>query len=165
MKHAMTAVFAAIALSGCASIFSGTSQPVGVFSEPEGATFTVTNRAGMQVHTGTTPATLTLARGAGYFKSETYVIRIQKEGYAAKELTITGSVNGWYFGNLLLGGLIGMLAVDPATGAMYSLPESVRATLEPQSAKAAAAPGAITIISTDAVAPDVLKNASLIAAF
>jgi len=30
-------------------------------------------------------------------------------------------VNGWYFGNILLGGLIGMLIVDPATGAMYRL--------------------------------------------
>jgi len=31
------------------------------------------------------------------------------------------SVNGWYFGNLFIGGLIGMLIVDPATGAMYRL--------------------------------------------
>lgn len=30
-------------------------------------------------------------------------------------------MNGWYFGNLLLGGVIGMLIVDPATGAMYRI--------------------------------------------
>lgn len=30
-------------------------------------------------------------------------------------------LNGWYFGNLLLGGVIGMLIVDPATGSMWKL--------------------------------------------
>lgn len=30
-------------------------------------------------------------------------------------------IDGWYFGNILLGGLFGMLIVDPATGAMYKL--------------------------------------------
>jgi hypothetical protein len=32
-------------------------------------------------------------------------------------------LNKWYFGNILLGGVIGMLVVDPLTGAMYSLDE------------------------------------------
>jgi len=31
------------------------------------------------------------------------------------------SLNGWYFGNIIFGGLIGLLIVDPATGAMYRL--------------------------------------------
>lgn len=30
-------------------------------------------------------------------------------------------MDGWYFGNILFGGLIGFLIVDPATGAMYTL--------------------------------------------
>ena len=30
-------------------------------------------------------------------------------------------MSGWYWGNLVLGGLIGMLAVDPATGAMWNI--------------------------------------------
>ena len=30
-------------------------------------------------------------------------------------------VEGWYWGNILFGGLIGMIIVDPATGAMYKL--------------------------------------------
>lgn len=39
-------------------------------------------------------------------------------------------MNGWYFGNLLLGGAIGMLIVDPITGAMYRFRDKeVQATL------------------------------------
>lgn len=30
-------------------------------------------------------------------------------------------MNGWYIGNLLFGGIIGLLIVDPATGAMWTL--------------------------------------------
>ena len=46
------------------------------------------------------------------------------------QLKIDGAINGWYFGNIIFGGLIGMLAVDPATGAMYTLsPKEVLATL------------------------------------
>ncbi len=34
---------------------------------------------------------------------------------------VDAHVNGWYFGNILLGGVLGMLIIDPATGAMYKL--------------------------------------------
>ena len=42
------------------------------------------------------------------------------------------SVSGWYFGNLVFGGLIGMLIVDPLTGAMYNLePKKIEQPLTP----------------------------------
>ena len=41
-----------------------------------------------------------------------------------------GAVIGWYFGNIIFGGLIGLLAVEPATGARYTLkPDAVEGTL------------------------------------
>jgi hypothetical protein len=41
------------------------------------------------------------------------------------------NVNGWYIDNNLFGGLIGMLIVDPITGAMYKLsPDKLDASLE-----------------------------------
>jgi len=44
---------------------------------------------------------------------------------------VQGEVNGWYFGNVIFGGLIGLLAVDPATGAMYTLkPKEISTTLD-----------------------------------
>ena len=59
--------------------------------------------------------------GAGFFKGENYTVAFQKAGYGSYEATITRGIDGWYFGNLLFGGLIGILIVDPATGAMWTL--------------------------------------------
>jgi hypothetical protein len=44
-----------------------------------------------------------------------------KNGYDTKTVPVEFKLDGWYFGNILLGGLIGMLIIDPATGAMYKL--------------------------------------------
>jgi len=164
MKHALTAITGALVLSGCASIFSGSTQQVTITSQPPGANISVANSAGATVHTATTPATLTLNRGAGYFRSESYKVVVQKEGFAPKELTLTASLNGWYLGNILFGGLIGMLAVDPVTGAMYSFPDSVSATLEAQGGKAAAAAGSLTVVSTESLSAEQMKQARLVGA-
>jgi uncharacterized protein YceK len=165
MKKAIGAAAVGLLLSGCASIFSGSTQTVTVNSEPVGAAVTVTNSAGAKVHSGTTPATFQLARGAGYFRAESYTIKLQKDGFAAKEINVTGNINGWYFGNILIGGLIGMLAVDPLTGAMYSFPDNVSAQLEKDAPKAAQAPGSLTLVSTESLSPEVMKQARLVAAF
>jgi hypothetical protein len=150
-RTALAAGILGFALSGCASIFNGQTQAVTIKSVPDGATVSVTNRAGEKVHSGTSPVTLTLKRGAGYFKSETYLVKFTKDGYAPKELTITSSVSGWYIGNILFGGVIGMLAVDPATGGMYTFPESVSGTLESTGTKTSRAESTLTIVSIDSL--------------
>lgn len=136
MQRAMLAGLVALGLSGCASIIEGSTQNITVKSEPAGASISITDRGGQKIHTGVTPATVSLKRGAGYFKSEQYTVRFEKPGFEPTEVKIIGSVNGWYFGNILIGGLIGMLAVDPATGAMYTLaPADLSATLAPEAQK------------------------------
>lgn len=165
MKKTIAAAAVAVLLSGCASIFNGSTQTVTVNSDPAGAAVTVTNSAGLKVHTGTTPATFQLTRGKGYFRSENYTISLQKDGFAAKEISVTGNVSGWYFGNILIGGLIGMLAVDPLTGAMYSFPDSVSEKLEANAAKTAEGERSLTIVSTQSLSPEVMKQARLVAAF
>jgi hypothetical protein len=65
MKKAIATTIAAFALTGCASIFNGQTQPVTITSVPEGADVSVVNAAGEKIHTGQTPITLTLKRGAG----------------------------------------------------------------------------------------------------
>jgi hypothetical protein len=159
MKRVVLAAALAMALSGCATIFKGQSQEVSISSEPAGAVVTITNLAGERVHVGETPVTLKLKRGAGYFKSEVYTLTFAKPGFAPEQLTLRGSTNGWYFGNLLIGGLIGMLAVDPVTGAMYSLPKSVSATL--QSAETVGATGApqLQIVSTESLSAEQMRQA------
>lgn len=165
MKKTLAASVAALVLSGCASIISGGTQPVTIKSVPDGATVTVTNRAGEKIHNGTTPLTVTLNRGAGYFKSETYKVEVTKEGYELGHLDIVSTVNGWYIGNLLFGGVIGFLAVDPATGAMYSFPDSVNATLNASDkTTAAGSTQPLTIVSTENVTPEAMKEARMVVA-
>jgi hypothetical protein len=40
-------------------------------------------------------------------------------------------MDGWYIGNILFGGLIGILIVDPLTGAMWKLDDVVYGNLSP----------------------------------
>jgi hypothetical protein len=163
MKRLFVASAAALALGGCASIFNGQTQTVTIKSAPEGAAIVVSNRAGENIHSGVAPATITLKRGAGYFKSETYKVVMKKDGFAEREVTITGSVSGWYIGNILFGGLIGMLAVDPNTGGMYVFPETVTGTLDAVT-KTSQGPAALTIVSTDSLSAEQLRQARLLAA-
>lgn len=119
-------------LSGCASIISDTSYPVRIVSTPEQADFSITNEDGIKVHSGVTPSTVILKSGAGYFDGERYTINYSKEGYNPQTTLLDSGVNGWYFGNFLFGGLTGLLIIDPATGAMFDLPEEASASLTKQ---------------------------------
>jgi hypothetical protein len=127
---ASTLALALAALGGCASIAGRTHYPVAVGSSPAGAAFVVADQAGREVRRGTTPQTVTLKSGAGYFDGERYSVTYYKSGYFDGFATIDSGVSGFYLGNVLFGGLPGLLIVDPATGAMWSLPPAVSATLQ-----------------------------------
>ncbi|MGZ5051388.1 MAG: hypothetical protein ACXWF8_10700 [Methylobacter sp.] len=116
-------------MSGCASIISQSSWPVAIKSTPETTAFTITNQKGEKIHSGTTPATVNLASGAGFFDGESYTVHFTKAGYQDKTATLNASVNGWYWGNFAFGGILGLLIIDPATGAMFRLPESFNVDL------------------------------------
>ena len=162
MIRSVTALAAALLLAGCASIFNGQTQAIAFQSEPTGASITVTNRAGEPVHSGTTPATVTLKRGAGYFKSETYTVQFTKQGFKPKEVVVTSTMSGWYIGNILFGGLIGMLAVDPVTGGMYVFPDAVSAPLEAASSPSAGRSVELRVVAFDSLAPEAQARAKLI---
>lgn len=44
-----------------------------------------------------------------------------------RAVTLTTGPSGWYVGNVVFGGLIGLLIVDPATGAMWGISRPTRA--------------------------------------
>lgn len=123
-KIAFSAVlfsFATMSFSSCATIFGRTSYPVSISTSPSDAAITITDRSGKEIYKGVSPATLKLASSAGYMKRAEYQVRIKSPGYAEQILPISAHLNGWYIGNILIGGVIGMLIVDPASGAMYKL--------------------------------------------
>jgi hypothetical protein len=108
----------ALALSACASIMHGTSQDIGISSSPTGAKVMIDNQQGAN-----TPYVAKLSR------KDNHIVKIDLDGYQPAELTLTKSVSGWVWGNIVFGGLIG-LAVDAISGGLYNLtPEQLQATL------------------------------------
>lgn len=115
---------------GCASIIHGGPRTLNVASQPQGAKATISKETGELVSINTTPFTVTLDPKKGYFKGQAYAIRLELPGYKSAEVSVTPTMSGWYWGNLLFGGLIGMLVVDPLTGSMWNLtPEKIEQSL------------------------------------
>jgi hypothetical protein len=108
----------ALLTTSCATIISGSKQNIKFSSNPSAATIYID-----EVEVGKTPFEIKLAR-----KSE-HSIMIKLEGYQTYETKLTKGFNAWYIGNIVFGGLIGII-VDPITGAIYNLtPDQVSAQM------------------------------------
>ncbi len=112
-------------LTGCASIVGRDVFPVTINSNPDGANIIVKDENGVKVYSGITPTTVTLAAGEAYFHAKSYNITFSKPGYKDQFVQVKATLSGWYWGNILFGGLIGMLIVDPITGKMWKLKNNV----------------------------------------
>ena len=156
---------AALTMTGCASIFSGTTQTLTFKSVPDAANITITNKLGEKIHTGSTPATVTLKRGNGYFKPAGYQVTFSKEGFQTKTVQVKATVNGWYIANIIFGGLIGFLIVDPATGAMYTLsPSDINTLLDAaQLVTTKKEQQSLTVMLVQDIPVDMMKRAQYIA--
>ena len=115
---------------GCASIICGSTQLVQFTSSPDQAQLELISKRGQVIHRGRTPFLMELKRGRGYFLGADLTVRAHADAYTDKEVPIPSNLCGWYWGNILFGGLIGMLIVDPLTGAMFTFPEQVHLNLE-----------------------------------
>ena len=111
-------------LAGCATIVSGPDQVVRVTSNPPDA---MVSADGLE--RGTTPIQLCLSR------DRDHVVAIDLPGYKHYEIPVTRTVNGWFFGNLIFAGPLGMI-VDAVDGAIYALePNPINVALEPLGTK------------------------------
>ena len=106
--------------TGCASILDGGPKTVQISSNPQGAKVTVFDKKGKEISANTTPTTLVLDRG-GFYSAASYKLHFEMPGYYPYETEVNSSLDGWYFGNIIFGGFIGILIVDPATGDMWTL--------------------------------------------
>lgn len=126
MKNIALGLALTAALSGCASVASDSYYSVRLVAEQENTPFTVTNSSGLVVHEGVAPATIGLRASDGFFQGQTYLVNFNhQETEKSQTHLLDSSIDNWYYGNILLGGLIGLLIIDPATGAMFELPEYV----------------------------------------
>ncbi len=121
MKGGILLFCALVMLSSCCTLFCKGKYPLMINSEPDGAAITITNNKGMEVFNGNTPTTVTLKSSSGFFKKAEYTVKITYPGYDDKTVMVSSKIKGSYFWNLLGGGLIGMLVVDPASGKMWKL--------------------------------------------
>jgi hypothetical protein len=105
-------------LLGCATIMQGTTQNVGISSSPSGAQVSINGR-----QFGKTPVIANLSR------KDNHIVRIELEGYESFEATLTRQTSGWVWGNILFGGIPGLI-VDAISGGLYKLtPEQISASL------------------------------------
>jgi uncharacterized protein YceK len=136
LAQIITAILVVLIFYGCATIIHGTKQEIGISSSPTGAKVSVDNDS-----VGTTPLFVKLKR------KEDYIITIEMPGYRKAQLTITKSVSGWIWGNIVFGGLIG-LAIDAGSGGMYNLsPEQLNAELKEDSSIAVSEKDGLYILS------------------
>ena len=133
-------VFGLTLLTSCASILSDSTYPVTFDSNPSGAEVTIRDESGAAVYKGTTPTTLTLSASDGFFDAASYTIEATLAGHSPARATLNAELDGWYLGNILFGGLLGILIIDPATGAMWRLVSRVTLNLSAAAVGAAAAP-------------------------
>jgi hypothetical protein len=138
-----------VVVSGCASILSKSRYQVAVESSPSSANFVVKDPQGKVVAQGITPTTVTLPAKRSFFRRGQYRVEFDKAGYDSESVSLEGSLDAWYFGNVLLGGALGMLIVDPITGAMWELPDHVSTALSANST----APGEVQQASYAEPAP------------
>jgi hypothetical protein len=108
-------------LVSCATIATGSKDNVSFVSNPEGATVTVGGRV-----IGKTPVTVSL-------KPKSEAVTFEKEGYKPLSMQLETRMNGWFWGNIVIGGLLGS-TTDGASGAAYKYaPSQYMVTLEPTS--------------------------------
>jgi hypothetical protein len=102
-----------LAISGCATIMAGGPDHVPVATNPPGATVFVDN-----VPVGQTPMMVALDR-----QHNSGLIRIELPGFAPVVVIRNKGINGWFWANLCIGGLIGIV-VDIVTGDIKSFDDT-----------------------------------------
>jgi len=62
------------------------------------------------------------------FQRGEYLIRFSNPGYEDLIVPISSRISGWFFANILLGGVFGMI-IDGSTGAMWKLETDIIGSL------------------------------------
>lgn len=116
MKNAfkLLLLFTLSIITSCATIISGSRQVVEIKSEPTSARVYIN-----EVEIGNTPIKENLKR------NQEYSLILKLDGYETYETKLEKKFNGWYIGNIVFGGLVGII-IDPITGAIHKLkPEEI----------------------------------------
>ena len=108
----VTAIVLLLFIAGCASIMSGGPSTLNVTTVPKDVKVTIVGLANAERMTRTTPCIFTLN------KNSDYRVILEYQGYQSEEIIIRRGINGWFWGNLFLGGIVGMV-IDGVTQNMW----------------------------------------------
>ena len=111
--RALACLVFVVTVSGCATIMAGGPDHVPVNSNPPGATVFVDG-----VPVGQTPMVVTLDR-----EHSRGMIQIQAPGYAPVIVQRDKEINGWFWANLCIGGVLGIV-IDIVTGDVHRFDDS-----------------------------------------
>ncbi|OAB63154.1 hypothetical protein AY599_22760 [Leptolyngbya valderiana BDU 20041] len=110
----------AVTMTGCGTIINGTTETISINSNPSGATVAVEGHGTVK-----TPATLELKR------NRSHTLNFSLEGYENQTTTVRSGLSGWVFGNIIFGGIPGLI-IDLVTGGWGNLePNQVTVQLIP----------------------------------
>jgi len=108
-----------LGICGCASIMSGRFQEMSFQSNPDGATVTISGKV-----IGKTPLTTTLKKDSGQS------LVFTRDGYKPLSMRLDTRLDSWFWGNIVLGGVIGS-STDGITGAVHEYsPSQYMVTLQ-----------------------------------
>ena len=102
---------AAICLSGCASIVSGTSQQITVNTNPPSASCEYIREGNVIAQVDHTPGTVTISK-----TKHDITLKCKKDGYQEATYLNHSGIEQMTFGNAVIGGAVGW-GIDSAVGA------------------------------------------------
>jgi len=112
-------------LASCATVTSGTTQTIGIVSEPGGATCEMRRDGALLASVHLTPEVVLIPRSKA-----TIELTCRRDGHEPTTEMVESKFSGATIGNVLAGGLIG-IAVDAASGANNFYPDQVTVLLQP----------------------------------
>lgn len=119
IKKTLVSIVILITISGCSTIMNGDIVEVPVKTTPSGATLVLNGNSYIS------PAVVLVPRGEGDFN-----LHIEKEGFQPVDILLRESVDGWFWGNFLFGGVVGF-AIDFISGDAFDIkPEFIEETLK-----------------------------------
>lgn len=122
------ALLALLLLPSCGIIMSPATWNVPVDSDPAGATVYYQGAA-----VGVTPCVVPVKRRSQH-------LELELPGYHRQPVALRTSMNGWLFGNILLGGVVGIL-IDIASGGSWVVHDHpIKVPLVPDSMPAPTGP-------------------------
>lgn len=115
-----------IALAGCATITTGSDDLVTIDTDPNGAICRLTAGGRQVAVINPTPGSLKVPKSR-----KDLTVRCDKDGYFPSEGVIESKFQGMTFGNILFGGIIGII-IDASSGASNNYDDGVLITLIPE---------------------------------